>query len=89
MWFNYHILHNSLIKYPLKVEHMMVNNAREANTSMLEMIVSLANITVDRALHLTEDKSVFKTPGNAKELNKFNERTDQIITSALRKKFNI
>jgi hypothetical protein len=49
----------------------------------------LANITVDRALHLTEDKSVFKTPGNAKELNKFNERTDQIITSALRKKFNI
>lgn len=68
---------------------MFLNNAHELNVSSLEKIVKIAHITLDRALHLTDDASIFKKPGNANEMDKFNERTEQIITASLRKKFNV
>lgn len=67
---------------------MTIDNRLESNESKLRDIVTVAKRTMTILLANSENKNMYK-PDSAEDFKKYNEYVNTIITTHIRKKFNL
>lgn len=67
---------------------MTIDNRLESNQAKLRDIVTVAKRTMTILLANSENKNMYR-PDSTEEFQKYNEYVNTIITTHLRKKFNL
>lgn len=68
---------------------MRVNNVQTVNCAVLEKLVKLANIALNRAGELDKEGNILYTPKTTNELNNHTGVIKMFVTNKLRTKFKV